>query len=135
MNIGMAASASGVSAKMIRYYEEIGLVPQASRKESGYRDYDDAAVHQLRFIHRARELGFSIERIRDLLKLWNDRKRPSREVKAVALAHIADLEAQMKRMQDMLHTLKKLASCCDGNERPHCPILEDLGGTPVQTAR
>jgi Cu(I)-responsive transcriptional regulator len=111
---------------MIRYYEEIGLVPKPLRRDSGYRDYGEADVHRLRFIHRARELGFSIERIRDLLRLWNDRKRPSREVKKVAEEHIADLEAQITRMHDLLATLKHLASSCEGNSRPHCPILEDL---------
>jgi Cu(I)-responsive transcriptional regulator len=128
MNTGAASDASGVSAKMIRYYEEIDLVPKAKRRESGYRDYGDVDVHQLRFIHRARELGFSIERIRDLLRLWNDRRRPSRDVKRVALEHIADLEAQIARMRGLLATLKHLARSCDGDDRPHCPILEDLGG-------
>ncbi len=128
MNIGAAADASGVSAKMIRYYEEKGLIPKAKRRESGYRDYGDVDVHQLRFIHRARELGFSTERIRDLLRLWNDRKRPSRSVKKVATAHIAELEAQIARMRGLLATLKHLADSCDGDDRPHCPILEDLGG-------
>lgn len=128
MNIGAASDASGVSAKMIRYYEEIGLIPKAKRRDSGYRDYGETEVHQLRFIHRARELGFSTERIRDLLRLWNDRSRPSREVKKVAMDHIAELEAQIFRMKSLLATLKHLAHTCDGDDRPHCPILADLGG-------
>ena len=127
MNIGEAARASGVSAKMIRYYEEIGLVPEAKRRPSGYREYGANDVHQLRFIHRARDLGFSIERIGALLRLWNDRRRPSRDVKRVALEHIAEMEAQMKRMRGLVKTLKHLAHSCDGNDRPDCPILDDLG--------
>ena len=126
MNIGVAATASGVSAKMIRYYEDIDLIPKASRRNSGYRDYDEADVHRLRFVQRSRALGFSISQIGELLKLWNDRNRPSREVKKVALAHIAELEAQIARMHGLLATLKHLAHACEGNSRPHCPILEDL---------
>jgi Cu(I)-responsive transcriptional regulator len=133
MQIGEAAAASGVSAKMIRYYEDIGLVPSASRKDSGYRLYVESDVHRLRFIHRARELGFSIERIRDLLRLWNDLKRPSREVKKLASQHIAELEAQIVRMQELRDTLKHLADACDGDNRPHCPILRDLAGYDEQT--
>ncbi|MFO1121777.1 MAG: Cu(I)-responsive transcriptional regulator [Hyphomicrobiales bacterium] len=128
MQIGEAAAASGVSAKMIRYYEDIGLIPSASRKDSGYRLYVESDVHRLRFIHRARELGFSIERIRDLLRLWNDLRRPSREVKKLASQHIAELEAQIARMQGLRDTLKHLADACDGDNRPHCPILRDLAG-------
>ncbi|MCA0434054.1 MAG: Cu(I)-responsive transcriptional regulator [Proteobacteria bacterium] len=126
MNIGSAAKASGVSAKMIRYYEEIALLPAAKRTASGYRDYGQSDVHRLQFIHRARDLGFSVERIRLLLQLWNDRKRPSREVKSIATAHIAEVEDQIRRMQGLLKTLRHLADACDGDGRPHCPILEDL---------
>ena len=129
MQIGEASAASGVSAKMIRYYEDIGLIPSATRKDSGYRLYVESDVHRLRFIHRARELGFSVERIRDLLRLWNDRKRPSREVKKLASQHIAELEAQIARMQGLRDTLKHLADACDGDSRPHCPILHDLAGS------
>ena len=129
MQIGEASAASGVSAKMIRYYEDIGLIPSATRKDSGYRLYVETDVHRLRFIHRARELGFPVERIRDLLRLWNDRKRPSREVKKLASQHIAELEAQIARMQGLRDTLKHLADACDGDSRPHCPILHDLAGT------
>lgn len=128
MQIGDAAEASGISAKMIRYYEEIGLVPPPKRRGSGYRIYEDSDVHRLRFIKRARALGFPVERIRELLQLWNDRRRPSREVKRVALAHIADMEAQIGRMRELLGTLKHLARACEGDSRPHCPILEDLAG-------
>jgi MerR family transcriptional regulator, copper efflux regulator len=126
MNIGRTSAHSGVSSKMIRYYEEIGLIPKPPRRDSGYRDYSEADVHRLRFVHRARELGFSIERIRDLLRLWHDQKRPSREVKQVAEEHIAELEGQIAHMHGLLATLKHLARSCEGNSRPHCPILEDL---------
>ena len=129
MQIGKAAKASGVSPKMIRYYEEIGLIPPSTRLESGYRLYSEHDMHRLRFIHRSRELGYSTERIRELLRLWNDRDRPSREVKRVTLAHIAELEAQIERMKELLATLNHLAQNCDGNSRPHCPILDDLAGT------
>lgn len=128
MQIGEASAASGVSAKMIRYYEDIGLVPSAARKDSGYRLYREPDIHRLRFIHRARQLGFPVERIRELLKLWNDRRRPSREVKKLASQHIAELEAQIARMQGLRDTLKHLADACDGDSRPHCPILHDLAG-------
>jgi MerR family copper efflux transcriptional regulator len=128
MHIGAASEASGVSAKMIRYYEDIGLVPKAARRDSGYRDYGEADVHRLRFIHRARELGFSLERIRSLLRLWQDRKRSSREVRKLALDHVAELEAQIARMEELRDTLQHLVEACQGNDRPHCPILRDLEG-------
>jgi MerR family gold-responsive transcriptional activator of gol and ges genes len=127
MNIGSAAEKSGVSAKMVRYYEDIGLIPRARRSASGYRNYGEEDVHRLRFIHRARDLGFSVEDIRELLRLWNDRNRSSREVKKLALAHIRELEEQIARMHGLVATLKHLASACEGNSRPHCPILADLG--------
>lgn len=130
LQIGEAAAESGVSAKMIRYYEQIDLVPSAKRRDSGYRLYGQNDVHRLRFIHRARELGFSVERIRELLRLWHDRKRPSRDVKKLALDHVAEMEAQIERMQGMVATLKHLAKSCDGDHRPHCPILLDLAGAP-----
>lgn len=128
LQIGEAAENSGVSAKMIRYYEDIGLIPSAKRKQSGYRLYNESDVHRLRFIQRARELGYSMARIRELLRLWHDRKRPSRDVKKLALAHIAEMEAQIARMQGLLKTMKHLANSCDGDDRPHCPILADLAG-------
>ena len=124
--IGEAAKASGVSAKMIRHYESIGLLPKAQRTGSGYRLYDETEVHALRFIHRARSLGFSLETIRQLLALWRDRRRSSATVKKLALAHVSELEAKIAEMQSMAQTLKHLAHHCHGDERPDCPILEDL---------
>ncbi|WP_296597636.1 Cu(I)-responsive transcriptional regulator [Phenylobacterium sp.] len=126
MNIGQAAKASGVSAKMIRYYDEIGLVRPASRTESNYREYDDRSLNELRFIRRARSLGFSMPEITQLLSLWRDRQRPSRDVKAIAERHIADLDARIAEMQAMADTLRHLSHCCAGDDRPECPILEDL---------
>lgn len=128
MNIGEAAEASGVSAKMIRYYEEIGLIPKAERTASNYRTYGPAAVHSLRFIRRARELGFSLEETATLLKLWADKSRTSAAVKQVAAQHVAELERKIAGLQDMRATLTHLMHCCEGNERPDCPILNDLAG-------
>jgi Cu(I)-responsive transcriptional regulator len=127
MNIGEAAQESGVSAKMIRYYEETGLVPKPSRTASGYRSYHHSDVHRLRFVGRARDLGFSMEKISQLLLLWQDRKRPSREVKKLAQLHLDDLQQQIQRLQEMHNTLQHLVDACQGNSRPHCPILKDLG--------
>ena len=126
MNIGQAAKASGVSAKMIRYYEQTGLIPPADRKESGYRDYSDTDVHMLRFIRRARDLGFSIAEIGDLVGLWRDETRQSAEVKRLAQGHISPLDKKIKDLQDMAHTLTMLVNACKGDHRPHCPILERL---------
>ncbi|MCX8998477.1 Cu(I)-responsive transcriptional regulator [Rhizobiaceae bacterium BDR2-2] len=128
MNIGEAAAASGVSAKMIRYYEEIGLIPKADRTASNYRTYGMETVHSLRFIRRARELGFPLEETATLLKLWADRSRSSASVKRVAQGHVAALERKIAGLQDMLSTLRHLVHCCDGDERPDCPILNDLAG-------
>ncbi|MCA0257122.1 MAG: Cu(I)-responsive transcriptional regulator [Proteobacteria bacterium] len=128
MNIGDAAAASGISAKMIRYYEEIGLIARADRTASNYRTYSMEAVHSLRFIRRARELGFSLEETATLLKLWADKSRTSAAVKSVASAHVVELERKIAALQDMLATLKHLVDGCDGNERPDCPILNDLAG-------
>ena len=128
MNIGDASQASAISAKMIRHCESLGLLPKAPRTEAGYRQYDDAAVHTLRFIRRARDLGFSIEEIRALLGLWRNRRRASAEVKRIALAHAADLQRRIDEMSAMQRTLKHLAHCCAGDERPECPILDDLAG-------
>lgn len=128
MNIGQAARASGVSAKMIRYYEQIGLVRPADRTDSNYRSFDTRNVNELRFIKRARSLGFSVEEIANLLSLWRDRSRPSREVKAIADTHVADLEARIAEMQAMADTLRHLSHCCAGDDRPDCPILADLAG-------
>jgi Cu(I)-responsive transcriptional regulator len=126
MNIGEAAAASGVSAKMLRYYESIGLIAAPARSASGYRSYADADVHTLRFITRARSLGFSLEETAGLLALWRDKGRASADVKAVALKHVGDLEAKVAELQSMVRTLKHLASSCHGDARPDCPILDDL---------
>lgn len=126
MNIGEAARASGVSAKMIRYYEEIGLIAPAARTAAGYRDYGEADVHVLRFIRRARDLGFSVAEIADMLDLWRDRNRQSAEVRRIAENRIAELERRIAQMQDMVGTLRDLVACCHGDERPDCPILERL---------
>lgn len=126
MNIGEAAAASGVSAKMVRYYESIGLIEAALRTQAGYRVYADADVHTLRFIRRARQLGFSIEETRELLALWRDKSRASADVKRVALQHAQDLDARIAELQAMAQTIRHLAATCHGDERPDCPILADL---------
>jgi len=126
MNIGQAAAASGVSAKMIRYYESIALIPKTVRTESGYRVYSDSDVHTLRFIRRARDLGFSVEQIADLVSLWRDRERASKDVKTIALEHVGVLERKARELQEMANTLKHLAHHCHGDGRPHCPIIEEL---------
>jgi Cu(I)-responsive transcriptional regulator len=126
MNIGEAASASGVSAKMIRHYESVGLFPPANRTVSGYRQYSDKEVSTLRFIRHCRDLGFSLEQIGELLDLWQNRKRSSRQVKALAQAHIAELDAKLKELQEMRSTLEHLVHCCNGDDRPDCPIIESL---------
>jgi Cu(I)-responsive transcriptional regulator len=128
MKIGAAAERSGVSAKMIRYYESIGLLAPAARRDNSYRDFDARDIHDLRFIGRARALGFSIAEIGRLLALWRDKGRPSREVKEIAQAHAAALETRIAEMQAMAATLRHLSDCCAGDERPDCPILEDLSG-------
>jgi MerR family copper efflux transcriptional regulator len=126
MNIGEAGKASGVSAKMIRYYEQIGLLAPAHRTVSGYRVYADSDVHTLRFISRARDLGFSVEQMRDLLALWRDRSRASADVKAIAMKQVASLEEKAKALQAMSATLRHLAANCHGDRRPDCPILDDF---------
>ena len=126
MKIGAAAERSGVSAKMIRYYESIGLLAPATRRDNSYRDFDARDIHDLRFIGLARALGFSIAEIGRLLALWRDKGRPSREVKEIAQAHAAALETRIAEMQAMVATLRHLSDCCAGDERPDCPILEDL---------
>lgn len=127
MNIGEAAALSGVSAKMVRHYESLGLLPKVARTDSGYRRYGDREVHTLRFIRRARDLGFSMAEISELLKLWQNRRRASADVKRIALAHVADLDRRMAEMAAMKQTLATLASCCHGDDRPDCPILDELG--------
>jgi MerR family copper efflux transcriptional regulator len=126
MNIGQAAKASGVSAKMIRHYEGVGLFPEAARTEAGYRQYTERDINTLRFIRHSRDLGFPIEQIRELLGLWQDRARPSRQVKALAQAHLAGLDAKLKELQAMKVTLENLVQCCHGDERPDCPIIDTL---------
>ena len=128
MNIGQAAKASGISAKMIRYYEAIGLIGSAERTAAGYRTYGASDVHTLRFIRRARDLGFSVEQMGDLLALWRDRSRASADVKAIALTHIEELDRKAQALQDMSRTLKHLAEHCHGDTRPDCPILDDMAG-------
>jgi MerR family gold-responsive transcriptional activator of gol and ges genes len=126
MNIGQASRASGVSAKMIRYYERTGLIPKALRRESGYRDYSPSDVHMLRFIRRARDLGFAVSEIDDLLNLWRDTSRHSGDVKRIAQAHIARLRDRIEQLEQMAATLTTLVQCCAGDDRPDCPILADL---------
>lgn len=126
MNIGIAARASGVSAKMIRYYESTGLIPKAGRTESGYRDYSDKDVHKLRFVRRARDLGFSVEQIGGLLRLWEDRTRASADVKRMALSHVEVLRERAQQLEEMASALIHLADHCAGDDRPDCPIIEEL---------
>ena len=135
MNIGDAANRSGVSAKMIRYYERIGLIPTASRTASGYREYEPRDVHMLRFIARARDLGFSVAAITELLDLWRDKDRASAEVKRIALDHVAELEVKIAEMRAMSDTLQELADACQGDHRPDCPILRDLENSAPRLAR
>jgi Cu(I)-responsive transcriptional regulator len=135
MNIGEAAKATGVSAKMIRYYESVGLIDPAARSEAGYRVYGEDDLHVLRFIKRARKMGFPMERIEMLLGLWRDGDRNSAEVKKLALHHVADLERQIAEMQAVADTLRKLAATCHGDNRPHCPILDDLSEEHAAPAR
>ena len=132
MNIGQASRATGVSTKMIRYYESVGLIRPADRTDSNYRDFAERDVRELQFIRRARDLGFSVGEISHLLSLWRDRDRPSREVKAIAEKHVADLDARIAEMQAMADALRTLAHCCAGDDRPECPILTDLGETGLQ---
>ncbi len=126
MNIGEAARASGVSAKMIRHYESIDLIGAARRTDAGYRMYDERDVQVLQFIHRGRALGFSLEQIRTLLALWQDKQRASKDVRAMARAHIDELDRKIADMQAMRRTLETLATRCHGDDRPDCPILDDL---------
>ena len=131
MNIGQASKASGVSQRMIRHYEGIGLIPKAARRDSGYRDYDDKDVHTLRFIRRARDLGFPIEEIGKLLTLWQDHGRSSADVKELALARAAELDRKARELDAMRETLQHLAANCHGDNRPDCPILRGLEGEPA----
>ena len=134
VTIGEAARATGVSAKMIRYYEETGLLTPAGRTASGYRLYAATDLHALRFVRRARDLGFSTAEIAALLALWRDRSRASAGVKAVALAHVRDLRRRIDELESMARTLTDLAERCCGDDRPDCPILDDLAAGPVAPA-
>lgn len=133
MNIGEAAAASGVSAKMIRYYEETGLIPPAGRTQAGYRTYGPKEVQILRFVRRARDLGFPMEKVGDLLALWRDRSRASAEVRRLAEDQVATLAARIREMEEMKATLEHLVQACAGDDRPDCPILADLGGGHCRT--
>lgn len=126
MNIGRVSIASGVSQRMIRHYEKIGLIEPASRRDSGYRDYGERDLHTLRFIGRARDVGFPIEEIRQLLALWKDRDRSSADVKALALTRAAELKRKARELNEMRRSLEDLASRCHGDDRPNCPILGGL---------
>lgn len=128
MNIGNASRASGVSVKMVRHYESIGVLPKAARTEGNYRLYGPNEIHTLRFIKRARDLGFSMEDIRELVGLWRNTSRSSAAVKKIARAHIDELREKIAELQAMVKTLEHLAHHCHGDHRPECPILEDLAG-------
>lgn len=128
VNIGEAARRSGVSAKMVRHYESLGLLPRVGRTDSGYRQYSEAEVHTLRFIKRSRELGFSMEEIAELVSLWQNRRRSSAGVKRIAQRHADELAQRIEAMQAMQRTLAHLIHCCQGDDRPDCPILDDLSG-------
>ncbi|AMJ62774.1 Cu(I)-responsive transcriptional regulator [Bosea sp. PAMC 26642] len=126
MNIGQAAMASNVTAKMIRYYESIGLITAPARTQANYRVYSHEDIHALRFVKRARTLGFSIEEVRELLALWRDKSRASADVKSVAMKHVHDLRTKISELEAMASTLSNLAGNCHGDDRPDCPILADL---------
>jgi MerR family copper efflux transcriptional regulator len=126
MNIGQAAQASGVTAKMIRYYEAIGLIAQANRTDAGYRQYAESEVQTLRFIKRSRDLGFSIERIRTLLRLWENRTRQSADVKKLARQYIEELDQDIAKLRSIRDQVQRLADCCHGDAGPECPIIDDL---------
>lgn len=128
MNIGDAAKQTDISAKMIRYYESIGLLPESMRTDAGYRIYRDKDLYVLRFIKRARNLGFSMEQIKELLSLWQDQGRASADVKVIAERHVAELQQRITELTEMRDTLSHLAACCHGDERPDCPILSGLEG-------
>ena len=135
MNIGQATRATGVSAKMIRHYEAIGLIPKVARSLSGYRDYQANDLHTLRFIRRARTAGFSTAQIKKLLSLWQDPKRPAREVKRLATAHLTDLQARIAELEAIAQALTQLIAHCHGDERQQCPILDNLAGDEASNNR
>jgi Cu(I)-responsive transcriptional regulator len=134
LNIGDVASATGLTTKAIRYYESIDLIPRASRSAGGYRQYDDNDLQTLRFIRRARDLGFSVEKVSELLSLYRDRNRPSSEVKKIVELRLKEIEAKVDELLSLRATLERLAHSCHGDERPDCPILEDLA-RPSETRR
>lgn len=135
MNIGEAATRSGVSAKMIRYYESIGLITAPARTAAQYRVYAADDVHTLRFVRRSRDLGFSLEETRELLALWRDKSRASADVKNLAMAHVRELEEKAAELKAMADTLRHLATHCHGDHRPDCPILADFAATPTARAK
>lgn len=126
LTIGRLAEQSGVSSKTIRYYEEVGLLPEPRRSANGYRRYDERSVHILRFVGRARELGFSMQDIEELLALWNNKRRKSKNVRAIAESHLATIQAKIAKLQTMQDSLQHLIHCCHGDDRPDCPILDEL---------
>ncbi|WP_424138439.1 Cu(I)-responsive transcriptional regulator [Roseomonas chloroacetimidivorans] len=130
MNIGQTAKASGVSAKMLRYYESIGLLTKAARTETGYRVYSARDVNTLRFVRRARDLGLPLERIKQLIGLWQDEDRASADVKRIATEHVAELRAKIAEMTQMCEALEKMAEACHGDHRPECPILDEIAEGP-----
>ncbi len=132
MNIGEAAKISGVSAKMIRYYEQTGLIPTAQRTGSGYRDYSEKDVHMLSFVRRARDLGFSVEVIGELLGLWTDRSRRSADVRQLAEGHLSNLRRKIEELEEMSNTLETLIDACHGDHRPDCPIIADLENSETE---
>ena len=129
-NIGEAARRSGVSAKMVRHYESLGLLPAVNRTEAGYRQYGEREVHTLRFIRRARDLGFGMAEIAQLLKLWQNRRRSSADVHRIASGHVEQLTRKMQEMEAMRRTLQHLIAGCHGDHRPDCPILDELESPP-----
>ncbi|MCM2282277.1 MAG: Cu(I)-responsive transcriptional regulator [Bdellovibrionaceae bacterium] len=133
MNIGEAAQASGVNAKLIRHYESIGIIPKAARTEAGYRVYTETDVNILAFVRRARRLGFSMKEIKKLVGLWRNRTRASSDVKALALQHMKEMEQKIEELQAMVKTLRHLAKNCHGDHRPDCPILEGLADSRLNT--
>lgn len=130
LTIGALSKRSGVPAKTIRYYEEVGLLPEPRRAANGYRYYDERSVHTLRFVGRSRDLGFSMEDIGELLTLWNDKGRKSSSVRAIAEAHVAAIQSKIHMLEDMKNTLEHLVHCCHGDDRPDCPILDELSARP-----
>ena len=126
MNIGELAKKSGVNAKLIRHYESIGLIPKASRSDSGYRTYSENDVHILKFVKRARGLGFAMKEIKKLISLWRNKSRSSKDVKSLAVSHLRELENKILELQEMADTLRHLSRNCHGDHRPDCPIIKDL---------